>query len=115
MGRLDLPDPPRDEDRDHDQRGGPVVLPAGVLPHLEARGMRKAGIQKLRVANDQLSNRETEVLQAIANGKTNKEIGAELFLAEETIKSHVRHILAKMCCKNRAHAVSVAHRRRMIL
>jgi DNA-binding NarL/FixJ family response regulator len=58
--------------------------------------------------------RETEVLQLISDGLVNREIGERLFLSEETVKSHVRHILAKLQARSRAHAVAVGFRRDLI-
>ncbi len=56
--------------------------------------------------------REIEVLQLISDGLVNREIGVRLFLSEETVKSHVRHLLAKLQARSRAHAVAVGFRRR---
>ncbi len=58
--------------------------------------------------------RETEVLQLISDGLVNREIGVRLFLSEETVKSHVRHLLAKLQARSRAHAVAVGFRRGLI-
>ncbi len=58
--------------------------------------------------------REREVLQLIADGLVNREIGVELHLSEETVKSHVRHLLAKLQARSRAHAVAIAFRRGLV-
>jgi DNA-binding NarL/FixJ family response regulator len=58
--------------------------------------------------------REIEVLQLISDGLVNREIGERLFLSEETVKSHVRHLLAKLQSRSRAHAVAVGLRRGLI-
>jgi DNA-binding NarL/FixJ family response regulator len=58
--------------------------------------------------------REIEVLQLISDGLVNREIGTRLFLSEETVKSHVRHLLAKLQARSRAHAVAVGFRRGII-
>ena len=58
--------------------------------------------------------REIEVLQLISDGLVNREIGVRLFLSEETVKSHVRHLLAKLQARSRAHAVAVGFRRGII-
>jgi DNA-binding CsgD family transcriptional regulator len=58
--------------------------------------------------------REIEVLQLISDGLVNREIGVRLFLSEETVKSHVRHLLAKLQSRSRAHAVAVGFRRGLI-
>jgi DNA-binding NarL/FixJ family response regulator len=58
--------------------------------------------------------REIEVLQLVSDGLVNREIGERLFLSEETVKSHVRHLLAKLQARSRAHAVAVGFRRGLI-
>ena len=58
--------------------------------------------------------REIEVLQLISDGLVNREIGVRLYLSEETVKSHVRHLLAKLQARSRAHAVAVGFRRGLI-
>ena len=58
--------------------------------------------------------REIEVLQLVSDGLVNREIGQRLFLSEETVKSHVRHLLAKLHARSRAHAVAVGFRRGLI-
>ena len=60
------------------------------------------------------TGREIEVLQLISDGLVNREIGQRLFLSEETVKSHVRHLLAKLQARSRAHAVAVGLRRGII-
>jgi len=59
----------------------------------------------LRELEQEPTMREVEVLQLICDGLVNREIGVRLFLSEETVKSHVRHILAKLQARSRAHAV----------
>ena len=61
------------------------------------------------------SPRELEVLQLISDGLVNREIGVRLYLSEETVKSHVRHLLAKLQARSRAHAVAVGLRRGLIV
>ncbi len=58
--------------------------------------------------------RESQVLQLISDGLVNREIGEHLFLSEETVKSHVRHLLAKLQARSRAHAVAIGFRRGLI-
>ncbi len=60
------------------------------------------------------TTREIEVLQLISEGLVNREIGQRLFLSEETVKSHVRHLLAKLQARSRAHAVAIGFRRGLV-
>jgi DNA-binding NarL/FixJ family response regulator len=55
-----------------------------------------------------LSTREMEVLACLARGRTTSQIAGELFISENTVKTHVRHILEKLEASNRAEAVSKA-------
>jgi DNA-binding CsgD family transcriptional regulator len=69
----------------------------------------------LRELGQDPTAREIEVLQLISDGLVNREIGQRLFLSEETVKSHVRHLLAKLQARSRAHAVAVGLRRGLIV
>ena len=68
----------------------------------------------LRELEQEPTMREIEVLQLVSDGLVNREIGQRLFLSEETVKSHVRHLLAKLQARSRAHAVAVGFRRGLI-
>ncbi len=68
----------------------------------------------MRELEQEPTMREIEVLQLVADGLVNREIGQRLFLSEETVKSHVRHLLAKLQSRSRAHAVAVGFRRGLI-
>ena len=63
---------------------------------------------------DQLSEREIQVLRLIAAGNANKEIAAQLVLAEDTVKRHVTNILSKLAANDRTHAVTIALNRGII-
>ena len=67
-----------------------------------------------RVSGEALSAREIEVLRRIAAGKSNKEIGAELFISEGTVKTHVKSIFSKLDVVSRTEAVATATRRGLI-
>jgi len=64
--------------------------------------------------DDALTPREIDVLRLVARGNANKAIGAELALTEETVKSHIRSILAKLGANDRTHAVAIALKRGII-
>lgn len=63
------------------------------------------------LASEKLSERELQVLGQIATGKRNKEIGAALGIAEDTVKMHVKNVLEKLEVNDRTEAVTVALRR----
>ena len=65
-------------------------------------------------AEDDLTSREIDVLRLIAAGNANKEIAAQLSIAEETVKSHVTNILAKLGANDRTHAVTIGLKRGII-
>ena len=67
-----------------------------------------------RVSGDALSAREIEVLQRMGVGKSNKEIGADLFISEGTVKSHVKSIFTKLDVVSRTEALATATRRGLI-
>lgn len=56
----------------------------------------------------EITNREYEVLKAVSEGLSNKEIAEKLFLSESTIKTHVSSLLSKLNAKRRTQAVQVA-------
>jgi DNA-binding NarL/FixJ family response regulator len=65
-------------------------------------------------AKDDLTPREIDVLQLIADGKANKEIGDHLSIGEASVKSHVANILSKLDARDRAHAVAIGLKRGII-
>src|SRR5690242_7575563 len=65
-------------------------------------------------ATDMLTQREREVLRLLALGHSNKEIGRDLQIAEDTVKTHVKHVLAKLGVQSRTQAVLYAMRQGLI-
>ncbi|MFN0156376.1 MAG: response regulator [Gaiella sp.] len=61
-----------------------------------------------------LTAREREILQLLADGQSNADVAGQLFISQETVKSHVRHILAKLEAETRTQAVAIALREAMI-
>jgi DNA-binding NarL/FixJ family response regulator len=59
---------------------------------------------------DMLTPRERQILQLLADGMSNADVAQRLFISQETVKSHVRHILAKLEADTRTHAVAIALR-----
>lgn len=64
--------------------------------------------------SEELTARETEVLRLVALGRSNKEIADSLFVSEETVKTHVSRVLAKLGAENRAQAIVVALKRGIV-
>jgi DNA-binding NarL/FixJ family response regulator len=63
-----------------------------------------------RDRDEMLTPREREILQLLADGMSNADVAQRLFISQETVKSHVRHILAKLEADTRTHAVAIALR-----
>jgi DNA-binding NarL/FixJ family response regulator len=66
------------------------------------------------MVHPELSDRELQVLQYLANGRSNKEIGQVLNISESTVKSHVRSILTKLEAMGRTEAIAIASKRGLI-
>ena len=66
------------------------------------------------LTEEDLSQRETQVLRHLAGGNRNRDIAERLFIAEETVKVHVKHIMEKLGAHDRTHAVAIAARRGFI-
>lgn len=64
--------------------------------------------------DETLSAREIEVLRLISGGNANKEIAAQLSITEETVKGHIKNILAKLGANDRTHAVTIGLKRGII-
>jgi DNA-binding NarL/FixJ family response regulator len=64
--------------------------------------------------DDALTPREVDVLRLIAGGNANKAIASELAITEETVKGHVKNILAKLAANDRTHAVTIGLKRGII-
>jgi DNA-binding NarL/FixJ family response regulator len=83
---------------------GKSVLSPEVTSRVLKAVSRSHGIP----ADIALSKREMDVLKCLAKGMTSSQIATELFISENTVKTHVRHILEKLEASNRAEAVSRA-------
>ncbi|MBN9106558.1 MAG: response regulator transcription factor [Propionibacteriaceae bacterium] len=89
--------------------GDAVIAPSAtrrLLDHVAAGGLVPAA-EDPRL--ERLTDREREVLGLIAQGLSNAEIGASLYLSETTVKTHVRHILTKLGVRDRVQAVVAAY------
>ena len=66
------------------------------------------------MGEETLTTRELEVLQQVAVGNRNRDVAGRLFITEETVKVHIKHIMEKLGAKDRTEAVSIALRRGII-
>ncbi|MFC8041186.1 response regulator [Paenarthrobacter sp. NPDC057355] len=94
-------------------RGDAVIAPSTtrrLLDHVAPLLRTQTPEQSEHAAAvETLTNREREVFQLIAQGKSNPEIAAGLFLSEATVKTHVGHILAKLGARDRVQVVVIAY------
>jgi len=89
-----------DPDRRHQSLSGPKGW-TGRRPGDERRGGE---------GFDELTDRELQILRGMSRGRSNAEIGRELFLSEDTIKTNARRLFDKLGARDRAHAVAVGMR-----
>ncbi|MEU7902578.1 response regulator transcription factor [Actinoplanes sp. NPDC049118] len=90
--------------------GGEALLAPSVTRRLIAEFAARPRTQRPRpTALAALTPRETDVLRLIARGRSNQEIAADLVVAEQTVKTHVGRILAKLGLRDRAQVVVFAY------
>jgi DNA-binding NarL/FixJ family response regulator len=82
---------------------GETSIPAPLLEKLAAG-----------VGSEALTGRELDVLTLLARGKSNKEIGANLYISETTVKAHLRSIFSKLDVLSRTEAIAAASRRGLV-
>jgi len=82
---------------------GETCIPASLAEKLAAG-----------LSNESLTGRELNVLELLAQGRSNKEIGVNLYISETTVKSHLRSIFRKLNVLSRTEAITVASRRGLI-
>jgi DNA-binding NarL/FixJ family response regulator len=66
------------------------------------------------VGDEPLTNREIDVLRHVSEGNRNRDIAERLFISEETVKVHFKHIMEKLGASDRTHAMAIAARRGFI-
>jgi len=66
------------------------------------------------VSDEALTERERDVLKHVAGGNRNRDIAERLFISEDTVKVHVKHIMEKLGANDRTEAVTIALRRGII-
>jgi DNA-binding NarL/FixJ family response regulator len=90
--------------------GGEALLAPSVTRRLIAEFAARPHADRPRpTALNALTPRETDVLRLIARGRSNQEIAADLVVAEQTVKTHIGRILAKLNLRDRAQAVVFAY------
>jgi DNA-binding NarL/FixJ family response regulator len=100
----------------HIAQGGVIVSPIMAtkllteFQGLEAEGKREA----IQETEPNLSPREGEVLQLVAQGATNKQIADSLFISENTVKTHLRNIMEELHLANRSQAAAYAVERGLV-
>jgi DNA-binding NarL/FixJ family response regulator len=94
--------------------GGAVVAPGPTRRLLDTH-VRRASPLPLPPAYARLSQRERDVLLHVASGRTNREIGAVLFLGETTVKTHVSSLLATLALGNRVQLAVFAYEHGLVV
>jgi DNA-binding NarL/FixJ family response regulator len=82
---------------------GAKSIPPEIVAHLAEH-----------LGDELLTRREVDVLQKMAGGNRNRDIAEQLFISEETVKGHVKHIMEKLSASDRTEAVAIAVRRGII-
>lgn len=82
---------------------GKKGIPSAIAAHLAEH-----------VGEESLTEREADVLRHMTGGSRNKAIAGQLFISEETVKVHVKHIMEKLGASDRTHAVAIGVRRGII-
>ena len=110
----------KDAGRDHIRRALEAAAAGQAVldPTVQARLVDVATLPETVAGSgslpDGLTEREAEVLRLIAAGRSNAEIGSDLFVSEATVKTHVNRIFAKTQSRDRSQAVAYAHRRGLV-
>lgn len=90
-------------------RGDGLLAPSVTRRLIERLAAQPAGRSDAGADLGVLTDREREVLREIAHGRSNREIATALFIAEQTVKSHVSRVFTKLGLRDRAQAVVVAY------
>ncbi len=88
------------------QPAGPIIPAQSAGPIIPAQPESEPD----RLTRPELTEREVQVLRGMTEGKSNAEIGRELFVSEDTVKTHARRLYRKLGARDRAHAVASAFR-----
>jgi DNA-binding NarL/FixJ family response regulator len=86
-----------------------------LQPEITGPSLRRvAAAERVAAGQGMLTAREIQILEAVADGRGNKEIAAAIGIAEDTVKTHLRHLFEKLGASDRAQAVAIALRQRLI-
>jgi DNA-binding CsgD family transcriptional regulator len=110
LGTLDpqatvLPNGPTREDRDASQAGASAAIDSPEAQFVADR----AGIEALRI-----TKRELEILALMAEGLSNREIAGQIFVSENTVKTHTSRLFEKLQARRRTQAVQIGKQRGLI-
>ncbi|WUI03327.1 response regulator transcription factor [Spirillospora sp. NBC_00431] len=89
--------------------GDPILSPRITRRLMDRAAVEAGAHQRARAALDRLTPRENDVVLAIARGRSNAEIAAELFMGVATVKAHVSSVLTKLGLDNRTQIALLAH------
>jgi DNA-binding NarL/FixJ family response regulator len=90
-------------------RGDALLAPTVTRRLVSEFARQRQTASKQVIATDTLTAREREVLRLIARGRSNPEIAQDLYLSENTVKSHITHLLEKLNLRDRVQAVIFAY------
>jgi DNA-binding CsgD family transcriptional regulator len=88
--------------------GAATAAAPELVEALAAVARERAGTPAHVTFGAELTGREREVLELVAQGLSGSEIGRALFIADDTVKTHVKHVMTKLGARSRAHAVAIA-------
>jgi DNA-binding NarL/FixJ family response regulator len=89
--------------------GDPMLSPSVTRRLMQRAGTEEGTREKARSALRSLSERERDVADAVARGRSNAEIAAEAYMSVATVKAHVSHVLAKLGLDNRTQIALLVH------
>lgn len=95
-------------------RGQPLYQGRSAATLLAGVAASPAPAVEAYAQDDTLTERERDVLRLIGQGKSNLEIAAELVITEATVKTHIKHIFAKLRARDRTHALLISQQRRLV-